>query len=219
MILSLGCLATAALLPLVIRVVAAGLSPVVPAAVTSGARKSPWVVQPVFSGFSILSPSWLWVVMPLLALAVLLFARLAGGTRLTRVRRVPAWRSATAGVEGADCYTAAGFANPARRVLATVLHSQSELRALSPAPGGPGSAPGGGGREPATTLVPRPGPRLGYTADVVEVVETYLYRPALRPVMALVRTAKRLQSGRLDAYLAYMLIALVALLALVAAMA
>ena len=249
-ILSLSCLATAAFLPLVIRVVAAGLAPVVPAAVTSGARKSPWVVQPVFSGFSILSPSWLWVVMPLLALAVLLFARLAGGTRLTRVRRVPAWRSATAGVEGADCYTAAGFANPARRVLATVLHSQSELRALSPAPGGPGSAPGQGsrgpgagdvegegsrrpgagqgagelvagegGREPVTALVPRPGPRLGYTADVVEVVETYLYRPALRPVMALVRTAKRLQSGRLDAYLAYMLIALVALLALVAALA
>ncbi len=248
-ILSLGCLATAALLPLVIRVLAAGLAPVVPAAVTSGARKSPWVVQPVFSGFSILSPSWLWVVMPLLALAVLLFARLAGGTRLTRVRRVPAWRSATAGVEGADCYTAAGFANPTRRVLATVLHSQSELRALSPAPGAPGSAPGGGGRElaagdgsqepgegarervggeliagegsrePATAPVPRPGPRLGYTADVVEVVETYLYRPALRPVMALVRAAKRLQSGRLDAYLAYMLIALVALLALVAAMA
>ena len=229
MILSLGCLATAALLPLVIRVVAAGLAPVVPAAVTSGARKSPWVVQPVFSGFSILSPSWLWVVMPLLALAVLLFARLAGGTRLTRVRRVPAWRSATAGVEGADCYTAAGFANPTRRVLATVLHSQSELRALSPAPGGAaarGSSAGRAGpgrareahrgQEPS---MPRPGPRLGYTADVVEVVETYLYRPALRPVMALVRAAKRLQSGRLDAYLAYMLIALVALLALVAALA
>ncbi len=199
-ILSLGCLLTAALLPLVIRVVAAGLSPVVPAGVTSGARKSPWVVQPVFSGFSILSPSWLWVVMPLLALAVLIFTRLAGGTRMTRVRRVPAWRSATAGVEGADCYTAAGFANPTRRVLATVLHSQSDLRPLSPAPGSTG-------------------PRFGYTSDVVEVVETYLYRPALRPVMVLVRAAKRLQSGRLDAYLAYMLIALVALLALVAALA
>jgi hydrogenase-4 component B len=199
-ILSLGCLLPAALLPLVIRVVAAGLSPVVPAAVTSGARKSPWVVQPVFSGFSILSPSWLWVVMPLLALVVLIITRLAGGTRMTRVRRVPAWRSATAGVEGADCYTAAGFANPTRRVLATVLHSQSDLRPLSPAPGSTG-------------------PRLGYTSDVVEVVETYLYRPVLRPVMALVRAAKRLQSGRLDAYLAYMLIALVALLALVAALA
>ena len=199
-ILSLGCLATAALLPLVIRVLAAGLSPVVPAGVTSGALKSPWVVQPVFSGFSILSPSWLWVVMPLLALAVLVFTRLAGGTRMTRVRRVPAWRSATAGVEGADCYTAAGFANPTRRVLATVLHSQSNLRPLSPAPGSTG-------------------PRLGYTSDVVEVVETYLYRPALRPVRAVVRAAKRMQSGRLDAYLAYMLIALVALLALVAALA
>ena len=34
-----------------------------------------------------------------------------------------------------------------------------------------------------------------------------------------VRAAKRLQSGRLDAYLAYMLIALVALLALVTALA
>ncbi len=199
-ILSLGCLATAALLPLVIRVLAAGLSPVVPAGVTSGALKSPWVVQPVFSGFSILSPSWLWVVMPLLALAVLVFTRLASGTRMTRVRRVPAWRSATAGVEGADCYTAAGFANPTRRVLATVLHSQSNLRSLSPAPGSTG-------------------PRLGYTSDVVEVVETYLYRPALRPVRAVVRAARRMQSGRLDAYLAYMLIALVALLALVAALA
>ena len=55
--------------------------------------------------------------------------------------------------------------------------------------------------------------------DVVEVVETYLYRPMLRPVLGLVYAAKRLQSGRLDAYLAYMLIALVALLALVTALA
>ena len=67
-ILAAGCLATAAALPLVIRVMAAGLSPVVPAAVTTGALKSPWVLQPVFAGFSILSPSWLWIVMPLLAL-------------------------------------------------------------------------------------------------------------------------------------------------------
>ena len=74
------------------------------------------------------------------------------------------------------------------------------MRPLSPAPGASGA-------------------RLGYTSDVVEVVETYVYRPVLRPVMALVRAAKRLQSGRLDAYLGYMLIALVALLALVTALA
>ena len=36
--------------------------------------------------------------------------------------------------------------------------------------------------------------------------------------MALIRTAKRLQSGRLDAYLAYMLIALITILAVVTAL-
>ena len=64
-----------------------------------------------------------------------------------------------------------------------------------------------------------PGAHLGYSSDVIEVVETYLYRPMIRPVMMLVRAAKRLQSGRLDAYLAYMLIALIALIAIVVALA
>jgi hydrogenase-4 component B len=195
----------------------------VPTAVTSGALKSPWVVQPVFGAFSILSPSWLWIVMPLLALGVAAFAWLVSRARLTRVRRVPAWRSATAGVDGADCYTATGFASPTRRVLATVLHTRAEVRVLDPvdparedgAPAGP-ERPGAG---PAAGPPDRPGPGLGYTSDVVEVVETYLYRPLLRPVLAVVRAARRLQSGRLDAYLAYMLIALVALLALVTALA
>jgi len=48
---------------------------------------------------------------------------------------------------------------------------------------------------------------------VLEIVETYLYRPALGSFMAIVAAAKRLQSGRLDAYLLYMLIALVAIIA------
>jgi hydrogenase-4 component B len=235
--LSAACLGTAAAAPLVIRVVAAGLSPVVPRAATLGALTSPWVLQPVFSGFSILSPSWLWVVMPLLALATVVMTRLAGGRRTLRVRRVPAWRSATAGVEGADCYTATGYANPARRVLATVLHTRAEVRPLpvpAPAPGyplAPGHPPAAGrgpapvpdgeppGTIPADVTRRRAVPHLGYTSDVIEVVEAYLYRPVLRPVMALVRMVKRLQSGRLDAYLAYMLIALVALLALVTALA
>ena len=51
------------------------------------------------------------------------------------------------------------------------------------------------------------------------MTEAYFYRPLLRPIMAMVRVAKRLQSGRLDAYLAYVLIALVALLALVSTLA
>lgn len=53
---------------------------------------------------------------------------------------------------------------------------------------------------------------------MVEVVEEYVYLPFRRPFLVLVRAAQRLQSGRLDAYLAYMLIALIAVLAVVTAM-
>ena len=52
----------------------------------------------------------------------------------------------------------------------------------------------------------------------MEVVEEYLYRPFRRPFQVMVRAAQRLQSGRLDAYLAYMVIALIAVLAVVTAM-
>jgi hypothetical protein len=53
----------------------------------------------------------------------------------------------------------------------------------------------------------------------MEVVETYFYRPALGFFTAIVTAAKRLQSGRLDAYLLYMLIALVAVIAVATALA
>jgi formate hydrogenlyase subunit 3/multisubunit Na+/H+ antiporter MnhD subunit len=208
-VLSAGCLAVAALLPLVIRAVSAGLAPVVAAGVTRGALRSPWVLQPVFSGFSVLSPSWLWIVMPLLALAVLAFTRLVSGRRLLAVRRVPAWRSATAGVDGPSSYTASGFANPTRRILGAVLHSRTQVTPVAVADGS----------EPEPADAPEPGRGPGYSTDVIEVVEAYVYRPLLRVVLAAVRLARRLQSGRLDAYLSYMLIALVALLAVVIALA
>ena len=194
-------LALAALTPLEIRVIAAGLSPVVPGALTMGALKSPWVLQPVFAGFSILSPSWLWVELPLMLGLVGLLALGLSGRRLLRVRRVPAWRSATMGVAGADSYTAFGYANPTRRVLASVLHTQAEVVEVE--------AAGDGDQVP----------HLRYASDVVEVVETWLYRPVIRLFGAVVAYAKRLQSGRLDAYLLYMLIALVAVIAVVTALA
>jgi hydrogenase-4 component B len=194
-------LALAALTPLEIRVIAAGLSPAVPGALTMGALKSPWVLQPVFAGFSILSPSWLWVELPLMLGLVGLLALGLSGRRLLRVRRVPAWRSATMGVAGADSYTAFGYANPTRRVLASVLHTQAEVVEVA--------AVGDGDQVP----------HLRYASDVVEVVETWLYRPVIRLFGAAVTYAKRLQSGRLDAYLLYMLIALVAMIAVVTALA
>ena len=217
LVLSAGCLATAAVTPLEIRVIAAGLSPAVPASLTMGTLKSPWVLQPVFAGFSILSPSWLWVEMPLMLLLTVLFAWAVSGRRLLRVRRVPAWRSATIGVEGADSYTAFGYANPTRRVLAGVLHTRAELREVMMTEDG---------RDDGSGPPDRPDPAQGeaaahlqYASDVMEVVETYLYRPALGFFMAVVTAAKRLQSGRMDAYLLYMLIALIAIIAAVTALA
>ena len=215
-VLAAACLAIAAVTPLEIRVIAAGLSPAVPAPVTLGALKSPWILQPVFAGFSILSPSWLWVEMPVMLLLVRLFAWAVSGRRLLRVRRVPAWRSATIGVEGADSYTAFGYANPTRRVLAGVLHTRSELRQVMMEDNG---SDDGSGAPDRADVSPDAAAHLSYASDVVEVVETYLYRPALGFFMAMVTVAKRLQSGRLDAYLLYMLIALVAVIAVVTALA
>jgi formate hydrogenlyase subunit 3/multisubunit Na+/H+ antiporter MnhD subunit len=200
-------LAIAALTPLEIRVIAAGLSPVVPSRVTMGALDSPWVLRPVFAGFSILSPTWLWIEIPaMLALVVALTFALSGWRPL-RVRRVPAWRSATIGVEGADSYTPFGYANPTRRVLASVLHTRAGVEELAPRRGG------------AAEGYDEQVPHLRYASDVVEVVESWLYRPAARLFGAVVRVAQRLQSGRLDAYLLYMLIALVAVIAVVTATA
>ena len=126
-------------------------------------------------------------------LLVGLFAWAVSGRRLLRVRRVPAWRSATIGVEGADSYTAFGYANPTRRVLADVLHTRAELRevmmeedASDDGSGAPDRADPGHGEQDA---------HLRYASDVMEVVETYLYRPALGFFMAIVTAAKRLQSG------------------------
>ncbi len=216
-VLAVCCLAIAAVTPLEVRVIAAGLSPDVPSALTMGALKSPWVLQPVFAGFSILSPSWLWLEMPVMLLLVVLFTWTMSGRRLIRVRRVPAWRSATIGVEGTDSYTAFGYANPTRRVLAGMLDTRSEVRQIMLEENGSDDGAG---------VPDRPDPEqtgqaahLQYASDVIEVVEAYLYRPAFRMFMSVVVVAKRLQSGRLDAYLAYMLIALVAIIAVVTVLA
>jgi hydrogenase-4 component B len=204
-VLAGGCLVLAAVAPLEIRMIGAGLVPVLPAGAVTAALKSPWVLQPVFAGFSILSPSWLWVVMPALSVLVIAFAALASGGRLVRVRRVPPWRSATAGVTGHDSYTAFGFANPTRRVLSAVLHTRAEATRLD--------AEDEVSEDEAAVAA-----HVRYSSDVIEVTEEYLYRPLRRPLALAVRQARRLQSGRLDAYLAYMLIALIAVLALVTGM-
>jgi len=194
------CLGLAAAAPWVIRYLSLGLAPIVAYHATIGSLKSPWVLQPVYSNFSILSPSWLFVVMPvgvaIVALASVVFSR----GRLLRVRRVPAWRCASAGFDDRARYSAFGYANALRHVLSNVLGTRSETITVDEA------------------AAEAPCVQVEVRSSVVEPVEAYLYRPTKRAWLWLSARARRLQSGRLDAYVGYMLVALVALLAVVVAM-
>ncbi|MHB1597437.1 MAG: proton-conducting transporter transmembrane domain-containing protein [Acidimicrobiales bacterium] len=197
--LGICCFGIAAVTPLEIRYLAQGLSPIVAKTLVLHALKSPWVLQPTYPGFSILSPSWLYVAMPVAFVAVAVGAIALSGGRYVKVRRVPAWRSATSGVEGPSSYSAFGFANPLRHVLANVLGTRRESMSLGSA------ADDARGRG-----------RVQHTTRVVEPVEAYLYAPLRRGALSLAELVKRLQSGRLEAYVAYMLFALVVALAITA---
>lgn len=210
-VLAMLCLALAAAAPLQIRFIAAGLDQVVDGNGRS-ALVSPWVLQPVFDQFSSLSPSWLWVVLPAFTALAAFLAWLLSGRR-GRIRTVPAWSSGSVSVPKPG-YTSFAYANPIRRVLANLLLTRRELARSQPdappadleisaAPEGPRGAVGPAG--------------FAYRVDVVEVVDRYLYRPLTTLLLAAARAAKRLQSGRLDAYLAYMMIALIAVLAVAVA--
>lgn len=207
-LLILGCLGTAAVAPLQMQMIASGLYQVTGAS-AERVNTGTWILQPVFSDFSALSPSWLWIVIPGYVLLVGLLSWAISGRRFFRVRRVAPWTSASPGVVNGRGYTSFAFANPMRKVLAAVLMTRGELRREEIFTGGRV------GQEDEGTR----GVQLGYTVDVVDVVERYLYRPLIPIGRWIVRTAQRMQSGRLDAYMAYMLIALVAILAVVSTIA
>ncbi|KAA8958472.1 proton-conducting transporter membrane subunit [Mycobacterium sp.] len=199
-VLVIGCLGVAAFAPLQVRLIGSGLAPIV-GDQSAGANAAPWVLQPVFAGFSALSPTWLWVVLPAVAAVIAMFAALFAGRNPFRTRRVVPWSSASPGVDRGVGYTSFAYANPVRRVLATVLLTHTELVDTADQPIGRGIAQMG----------------LTYRVAVVDLVERYFYRPAAAGVLSIARSARRLQSGRLDVYIAYMLIAVLAVLAVVIA--
>ncbi len=215
------CFGLSAAAPWTVRYIGRGLSPIVARSVVDGALKSPWVLQPVFSNFSALSPTWLFVVMPIGFLAVTLATVVLSSGRFLSVRRVPPWHSATPGVRGPDSYNAFAYANPIRHVLANILGTQKEVAAV-PSRAASDIGDGTVALEGSDDLEAEAGPHRHthavFSAKAVEPVESYLYQPLLAAYMAVVRAAKKLQSGRLDAYVGYMLFALVAILIVAAAM-
>lgn len=205
LLLSAACLGGALFAPAVVALVSAGLRPLVGWS-TSGALAGGWILQPVFANFSALSPTLLWIVIPGYVLLTIVVASVFSGSRFWRVRRTAPWTSSSAGAPGRSGYTSYGFANPMRKVFAVLLLTRRELHELDPAPVGDSNRP-----LAATT-------RIGYVTDVTDVVQRYLYRPLLPAVRTIVMVARRLQSGRLDAYMAYMLIAVLAIVAVVTAL-
>lgn len=195
------CLAVSAAAHWELAVIARGLSGLV--GDSARAANAPgWVVQPVYSGFSALSPGKLWIELPLMCLAVLAVAAAFSGRGLWQVRRAPVWSSGSPGVERQGGYTSFSFANPMRRVLATMLVSADHTAPVED----PQLA------DSVTAGMVRP---LRRQVTVVEVVERYGYAPVWRQLLRVVHLAQRLQSGRLDAYLAYMLLTVIAAISVV----
>lgn len=194
------CLGAAALAPLQVRMIATGLQPII-GDQAAGANAAPWVLQPVFADFSALSPTWLWIVLPAMSAVIALFATVFAGRNPFRARAVTPWSSASPGVDRGVGYTSSAYANPVRNVLANVLLTRTALVEGDDQPHD---------NDGAVRL-------YTYRIDVVDVVERYFYRPVTRGVLMASRSVKKLQSGRLDAYMAYMLIAVLAVLAVVIA--
>lgn len=201
-LLGTACIGLAGATPWEVRYLAHGLSPVVSPQPVLGALKSPWVLQPVFSGFSILSPTWLWVAMPAAVVVTLGTALVFSRGRFLRVRRVAPWHSATSPTLGPADYSAFAFANPLRHVLGNLLGTRRLTERA---------------HEQADDDEVEPPLVVTYTV-VVEPVETYVYKPLTSLALWAATTAKRLQSGQLNAYVAYMFVALLAALALTAAL-
>lgn len=213
LLLAVGCLGAALAAPWEVDLISAGIRPLT-GGTADQALASRWVVQPVYAEFSSLSPPWLWLVIP--GFTVALIVVVAGLSRRWpwRVRRVPAWSSASPGVDrGVGC-TSFGYANPMRTVLANLLLTRQQLQEVSVAEREAASRMAEGGT-PRTSERSR----LIYQVDVVEVVERYLYQPLYAALRAAAYLATRLQSGRLDAYMTYLLLVLLAVIAVVAALA
>lgn len=216
--LAASCMAAAAMAPLVVRFIARGLASVVNAGLVRGALRSPMVLQPVFANFSILSPTWLWIVLGSFLAATFLLTVLVSRGSFLRVRRVPPWMSASTEPTRTASYTSFAYVNPLRHVLANLLQSRTEVRripasaALVPA----GAPTGTQAAAPDKGYAPPEHARTEYARTVSDPIATWLYHPLRAAWLQAARHAQRLQSGKLAWYMAYMLVALIVLMAVVA---
>jgi formate hydrogenlyase subunit 3/multisubunit Na+/H+ antiporter MnhD subunit len=156
----------------------------------------PLTLGPVFSGFSVLDPTYLSFVLPAYVLLAVLVMRATRGRSVRRqpVRRAPVWVTGS-GVElAAVQYRPSAYSNPMRVILRGPLGYRTRVLVTR-------------GRNATAELT--------LDTRVVLAIDRYLYTPATSLALGISKRVRALQSGRLSAYLLYMLVALILALSLV----
>ncbi len=189
----------AALAPIMVRVFSGAIQSVNSSISFLSSLSSPLVLQPEYQGFSILSPSWLMIELPIgLIFTLGLTAVLSRGSFL-KIRRVSPWRSASSGVDGPNSYSAFGYANPIRHVLRGVLGTRmTTMRTTTKSRDSEGEHD-----------------QIIVQTFVSDPIAVYIYRPGQQLFLSLVKFVKRFQSGKVDTYISYMLALVIAVLLLI----
>jgi hydrogenase-4 component B len=180
-----------AVAPWEIRLISDSLLPSLGFDAAATALSHPLVLGPVYPGFSVLAPTWLSLTVPAFALIT---AGLVALTHRRPARRAAPWVSGTAISPELVQYSPAAYSNPIRVVLRPIYGFRRRVVV--------GVTPGG---EPEFEL----------QTSMVALIEDRIYRPLTSATLAMAGFGRRLQSGRLGAYLAYLLVVLLIVLALI----
>jgi hydrogenase-4 component B len=130
--------------------------------------------------------------------ALLGFVTVAGSGRRTITRRYTTWEGGFGALDERTEYTATSLSQPIRTVFKSFFRPHTSVK-----------------REfysDSNHFIKR---SVSVTSETREVFEDYLYSPALRAVVAVLDRVRRLQTGKINAYLLYIMIATISLLVLV----
>lgn len=191
-VLALAALLLGVLAPWEIRLVGDGLQGALGFDAAGHVISHPLVLGPVYPDFSVLAPTWLSLVLAGFAFTAAVLVR---ASRPRPVRRSAPWVCGSAVDLARVQYTPAAYSNPIRVILRGVYGYR---RVLVP-------------RRPANATEPS----LVLQTQVVPMIEAHVYRPLTALALGVSQQARRLQSGRLGAYLAYLLAALIVAFALI----
>jgi hypothetical protein len=152
----------------------------------------------VFTGFSVLAPTWLSITLPAYASLAVLAVKLTrpAALRGRAVRRAPVWVTGSGAALSAVQYRASAYSNPMRVILRGPLGYRTRL-------------------VPADDAGDRTRPPLRLETSVVLAIDRFIYAPIAALVLRAAEVVRRIQSGHLSIYLLYVLVTLILALTLI----